>query len=87
MSASADARENRFEPQLPGFNHVPFNDLPALRAVGCPLTMADAVAENKKCALYVTQNLGGNGAVREICDLLIASQNGPLNGEIVDERA
>ncbi|KRP65627.1 aspartate aminotransferase family protein [Pseudomonas orientalis] len=32
MSASAVARENRFEPQLPGFSHVPFNDLPALHA-------------------------------------------------------
>ncbi len=52
------------------------NDLPALQAVGCPFTMADAVAENKKWALYITHNTGGNGAVREICDLLIASQNG-----------
>ncbi|AZF18284.1 aspartate aminotransferase family protein [Pseudomonas sp. R3-18-08] len=32
MSASAVARENRFEPLLPGFSHVPFNDLPALHA-------------------------------------------------------
>ncbi|WP_065885482.1 aspartate aminotransferase family protein [Pseudomonas sp. 31 R 17] len=32
MSASAVAWENRFEPQLPGFSHVPFNDLPALHA-------------------------------------------------------
>jgi 3-deoxy-D-manno-octulosonate 8-phosphate phosphatase (KDO 8-P phosphatase) len=52
------------------------NDLPAMQAVGCPFTVADAVADNKQWALYITQNLGGNGAVREICDLLIASQNG-----------
>jgi 3-deoxy-D-manno-octulosonate 8-phosphate phosphatase (KDO 8-P phosphatase) len=52
------------------------NDLPALQAVGCPFTLADAVAETKKWALYITQNRGGEGAVREICDLLIASQNG-----------
>ncbi|AZF55405.1 Acetylornithine aminotransferase [Pseudomonas sp. R4-34-07] len=32
MSASAVARENRFDPLLPGFSHVPFNDLPALHA-------------------------------------------------------
>ncbi|AZF07705.1 Acetylornithine aminotransferase [Pseudomonas sp. R5-89-07] len=32
LSASAVACENRFEPQLPGFSHVPFNDLPALHA-------------------------------------------------------
>ena len=50
------------------------NDLPVLQAVGCPLTVADAVADPKKCALYITQAIGGHGAVREICDLLIASQ-------------
>lgn len=32
MAASASAGINRFEPQLPGFSHVPFNDLPALHA-------------------------------------------------------
>ncbi|MDQ0737205.1 aspartate aminotransferase family protein [Pseudomonas sp. W4I3] len=32
LPASAVACENRFEPQLPGFSHVPFNDLPALHA-------------------------------------------------------
>lgn len=32
MSASAGGPQNRFEPQLPGFSHVPFNDLPALHA-------------------------------------------------------
>lgn len=32
MSASSGGPQNRFEPQLPGFSHVPFNDLPALHA-------------------------------------------------------
>ncbi|MGR3890298.1 aspartate aminotransferase family protein [Pseudomonas sp. 1152_12] len=32
MAASAGAIANRFEPRLPGFSHVPFNDLPALHA-------------------------------------------------------
>ncbi|MBM9489256.1 aminotransferase class III-fold pyridoxal phosphate-dependent enzyme [Pseudomonas sp. ICBG1301] len=32
MSASSGGCDNRFEPQLPGFSHVPFNDLPALHA-------------------------------------------------------
>ncbi|MFC6336904.1 aminotransferase class III-fold pyridoxal phosphate-dependent enzyme [Pseudomonas sp. CCM 7891] len=40
MSASADARENRFEPRLPGFSHVPFNDLPALHAAVDAQTVA-----------------------------------------------
>jgi len=47
------------------------NDLPALRAVGCPVTVADARPENRACAIYVTHLPGGQGAVREICDLLV----------------
>jgi 3-deoxy-D-manno-octulosonate 8-phosphate phosphatase (KDO 8-P phosphatase) len=50
------------------------NDLPVLKAVGCPLTVADGVFENQQCALYITQRSGGEGAVREICDLLILSR-------------
>ncbi|MFO2462198.1 aminotransferase class III-fold pyridoxal phosphate-dependent enzyme [Pseudomonas sp. 15FMM2] len=40
MSASVRARENRFEPQLPGFSHVQFNDLPALHAAVDAQTVA-----------------------------------------------
>jgi 3-deoxy-D-manno-octulosonate 8-phosphate phosphatase (KDO 8-P phosphatase) len=47
------------------------NDLPVMRAVGCPLTVADAMPENHACALYVTKLGGGQGAVREICDHLL----------------
>jgi 3-deoxy-D-manno-octulosonate 8-phosphate phosphatase (KDO 8-P phosphatase) len=50
------------------------NDLPLLRAVGCPLTVADAMPDNRACALYVTTLAGGTGAVREICDLLVESR-------------
>jgi 3-deoxy-D-manno-octulosonate 8-phosphate phosphatase (KDO 8-P phosphatase) len=51
------------------------NDLPVLEVVGCPLTVADAVEAAKNCAVYITEKAGGQGAVREICDLLLASQN------------
>ena len=41
MSASGSSNfENRFEPQLPGFIHVPFNDLPALHAAVDAQTVA-----------------------------------------------
>ena len=46
-------------------------DLPVMQAVGCPIAVADAMAENQAAAVYVTQRRGGEGAVREICDLLI----------------
>lgn len=47
------------------------NDLPILKAVGCPITVADAIAENKASAIYVTELSGGQGCVREICDRLL----------------
>jgi 3-deoxy-D-manno-octulosonate 8-phosphate phosphatase (KDO 8-P phosphatase) len=50
------------------------NDLEAMRSVGCPITVADAMPANKVAAIYVTQKSGGNGAVREICDYLIKAQ-------------
>lgn len=48
-------------------------DLPVLQVVGCPLTVADAIAENRACAVYVTEKGGGQGAVRDICDRILAS--------------
>lgn len=48
------------------------NDLPVLRAVGCPLTVADAMDAVKAVALYKTEKNGGEGAVREVCDLLLS---------------
>jgi 3-deoxy-D-manno-octulosonate 8-phosphate phosphatase (KDO 8-P phosphatase) len=44
------------------------NDIVVLQAVGCPLTVADAMSANKALAIYVTKQAGGQGAVREICD-------------------
>ena len=41
ISASdSSTQTNRFEPQLPGFSHVPFNDLPALHAAVDERTVA-----------------------------------------------
>jgi 3-deoxy-D-manno-octulosonate 8-phosphate phosphatase (KDO 8-P phosphatase) len=56
-------------------------DLSALEAVGCPMTVADAIEENKRQAIYITQALGGHGAVREICDLIRASNAESSNVE------
>ncbi len=49
-------------------------DLAILQAVGCPLTVADAIPENQDCAVYVTRLAGGQGCVREICELLMKAQ-------------
>jgi 3-deoxy-D-manno-octulosonate 8-phosphate phosphatase (KDO 8-P phosphatase) len=53
-------------------------DLPLLEAVGCPLTVADASPQNKHVAIYITQCPGGQGAVREICDRILACRGQAL---------
>ena len=50
------------------------SDLPVMQAIGLPMTVADAMPENIDCADYVTQKKGGDGAVREVCDRIIAAQ-------------
>ncbi|MUG96752.1 HAD-IIIA family hydrolase [Scytonema sp. UIC 10036] len=54
-------------------------DLPIMRVVGCPMTVADAMPQNKACAIYVTQLNGGAGCVREICNLLLT-----IKSEVVE---
>ena len=49
-------------------------DLPLLSRVGLAATVADAVAEVKAVAHYVTRQAGGRGAVRELCELIIEAK-------------
>lgn len=48
------------------------NDVPVLQAVGCPITVADAMPKNLESAIYITHKPGGYGAVREVCDQLLS---------------
>jgi len=50
------------------------NDVPLLRAIGCPISIADAMPAAQHVAVYITEKPGGHGAVREVCDLLVASR-------------
>jgi len=50
-------------------------DLSVLRRVGFAVAVPNAVEEVKAQAHYVTQKAGGRGAVREICDLILKSQD------------
>ncbi len=50
------------------------NDLPVFGAVGCPMTVIDATDEVLSAALFITKKKGGEGAVREVCDLIISLQ-------------
>jgi YrbI family 3-deoxy-D-manno-octulosonate 8-phosphate phosphatase len=50
------------------------NDLPALECVGMACAVADAAEPVQAIAHYVTQRRGGDGAVRELCEFLIAAR-------------
>lgn len=54
------------------------NDIPILKKVGFPMTVCDAVEEVKNEVIYITQRGGGQGAVRELCDMLVQA-NGASN--------
>jgi 3-deoxy-D-manno-octulosonate 8-phosphate phosphatase (KDO 8-P phosphatase) len=56
------------------------NDLAALEQVGLACAVADAAEPVHSKAHYVTRRRGGDGAVREVCELLIAAQQGEGNG-------
>jgi len=46
------------------------NDLAVMQAVGCPMSVADAISANQARALYVTKLAGGQEQ-SEICDILV----------------
>lgn len=51
------------------------NDLECLGWVGLPIAVADAVPQVKSSAQLITTQPGGHGAVREICDLILATKD------------
>ncbi len=50
-------------------------DAPILRRAGLAIVVRDAWDELRPCADYVTRAVGGRGAVREVCELLLRAQN------------
>ena len=51
------------------------NDLPVLLRVGFACAVANAVFEVKEHAHFVTQQTGGNGAVREVIEFILKAQD------------
>jgi 3-deoxy-D-manno-octulosonate 8-phosphate phosphatase KdsC-like HAD superfamily phosphatase len=45
-----------------------------MAVVGVPVAVADAVPAVRKAALYVTRARAGFGAIRELCDLILAAR-------------
>jgi 3-deoxy-D-manno-octulosonate 8-phosphate phosphatase (KDO 8-P phosphatase) len=63
-----------FSPEQSCFVGDDLLDLPALRAVGFPVAVSDAAPEVKAAARYVTHAKGGDGAVREVVELIVKTQ-------------
>ena len=51
------------------------NDLPIMLRCGLAIAVSDASSETKARAHYVTQLAGGNGAVREVIELILKAQD------------
>ncbi len=58
-------------------------DIVVLRRVGCAIAVANARAEVKREAHYVTEASGGEGAVREVVELILDAQG--YWGEILEK--
>lgn len=58
-------------------------DLPVLRRAGFSVTVSDAHEDVLKAVDLVTQNPGGRGAVREVCEIILKVQG---QWEILTER-
>ncbi|MBN1269019.1 MAG: HAD-IIIA family hydrolase [Kiritimatiellae bacterium] len=49
-------------------------DLPAMRRVGFPVAVANAVAEVRQAACWTTARRGGEGAAREVIERILKAQ-------------
>jgi 3-deoxy-D-manno-octulosonate 8-phosphate phosphatase (KDO 8-P phosphatase) len=69
------------EPEAAAFMGDDVVDLPAMMHVGLSISVPDAPQMVLDRAHYVTQRRGGNGAVREVCEFLMAAQ-GTLDAQL-----
>jgi 3-deoxy-D-manno-octulosonate 8-phosphate phosphatase (KDO 8-P phosphatase) len=49
-------------------------DIPLLKQVGLAITPANGDSEVKKLVHYITPNIGGHGAVRDVCNLILRAK-------------
>ena len=56
-------------------------DLPVIKACGLGITVPNAPEPMRRHAHHVTRAAGGSGAVREVCELIMAAQ-GTLNARL-----
>jgi 3-deoxy-D-manno-octulosonate 8-phosphate phosphatase (KDO 8-P phosphatase) len=66
--------ELALEPQQTAYVGDDWPDLPVIRACGLGIAVANAPELVQRHALFVTRASGGNGAVREVCELIMEAQ-------------
>lgn len=66
--------DNNMTPEDVAYIGDDINDMDAMKAVGFSATPADGAKANKVIAAYVCKTKGGQGCVREVCDLLIEAK-------------
>ena len=67
-------KENNIEPKNTLFLGNDINDIPALKLVGFPVAVADAFIAIEEFIKFKTKAKGGQGAVREVCDIIFKSK-------------
>lgn len=53
------------------------NDLPCFEVAGWAVAVADAYPEVRRAADYVLRAAGGRGALREVCEMILAARSAP----------
>ncbi len=71
----------KLAPEAAAFMGDDVVDLPVLRRVGLALSVPDAPQLVRDHAHYVSQRDAGHGAVREVCELILAAQ-GTLDAQL-----
>jgi N-acylneuraminate cytidylyltransferase len=67
-------KERKIDPANIIYMGNDLNDLPCFELAGWAVAVADAQPEVIRAADFVTAKTGGHGAVREICDLILAQK-------------
>lgn len=66
--------ELKIQPEAAAFMGDDVVDLPVMRRVGFSITVPNSPQLVRDHAHYLTQREGGNGAVRETCELIMSAQ-------------
>jgi len=56
-----------------GYLGCELSDIPVMKKAGFAVATADAIAEVKALACYITKAEGGRGAMREVCEFILGS--------------